>query len=54
MNGRRGGVIHSHLGGTWSFRSYAGLDLAAGQAVVVLSNRRRDVRRLALRLFGAL
>ena len=39
-----------HNGGTWGFRSFAGLAPSRGSAAVVLSNTTRSVDRLGLRL----
>ena len=39
-----------HNGGTWGFRSFAGVSPARDRAVVVLSNTARSVDRLGWRL----
>lgn len=39
-----------HNGGTWGFRSFAGMMPERGRAVVVMSNTAHSVDRLGLRL----
>ncbi|GAA0250629.1 serine hydrolase domain-containing protein [Cryptosporangium japonicum] len=47
------GDITWHNGGTGGFRSYVGLDRAAGEGVVVLGNTNRDVEWIGIRMLGA-